>query len=279
MLDRPRQAIVYTSQNFQTSLGISRNENVERPDVISSYFKDSDAVDSHNHGRQFLLGLERHWRTPNPWFSLDCTFDGITVVDCWKAVRYHVPRYEYLTVEEFADSMAWDCVNNQFGKTAKSARGFIEADGMVREGQHCFTFEDPRVQVQAYLASTMDTVTKQVEGMCIRACGPAIMSPVSISSAIAGIGVHGIMAQTKLNESSGRPVNRKYIICGYDTRWVCSHPGCKAAFKMDKSRECFGVALCKDNKVRSLKHDPDNTQTCLQLHRKELESKSATSAR
>jgi hypothetical protein len=48
--------------------------------------------------------------------------------------------------------MAWDC-DNLFGKTAKSARGFIEADGTVRGGQHFSFQQDPRVRVQAYISS------------------------------------------------------------------------------------------------------------------------------
>jgi 3-deoxy-D-arabino-heptulosonate 7-phosphate (DAHP) synthase len=57
--------------------------------------------------------------------------------------------------------MTWDCVNNSCGKMEKSTRGFIEADIMVRGGQQYSNFQqDPLVQVQAYLASSMDTLTE-----------------------------------------------------------------------------------------------------------------------
>jgi hypothetical protein len=72
-------------------------------------------------------------------------------------------------VEEFADATAWDCANNQRGKMAICTRGFIKADIMVRGGQQHFIFQqEPQVQVQAYLTSSMDTLTEQAEGMwCI----------------------------------------------------------------------------------------------------------------
>ena len=62
---------------------------VDRPDVISKYFAGSNAVDKHNHVRQFELGLEKCWITHNPYFRLFTTLLGINVVDCWKLSSYH----------------------------------------------------------------------------------------------------------------------------------------------------------------------------------------------
>ena len=61
---------------------------VPRPRVIAEYFQDSDCVDRHNKSRQFDLGLELAWRTPNCWLRADTTFFGLTAVDAWNAVRY-----------------------------------------------------------------------------------------------------------------------------------------------------------------------------------------------
>jgi hypothetical protein len=80
--------------------------------------------------------------------------------------------------------------------------------------------------------------SKKVKGTCIQACGSVSMSPVSIDSPL-GFGIHyKIIAQIKLNESSTRrPVNQKcIIICSHVTQWMCSHPGCKAVFKINKSK-------------------------------------------
>jgi hypothetical protein len=64
---------------------------VERPEVISRYFQYSDVVDSHNHARQALLGLEKKWATQNCWFRLNCGFIGITLAYSWKAFKIGAP--------------------------------------------------------------------------------------------------------------------------------------------------------------------------------------------
>ena len=62
---------------------------VDRPDVISKYFKDSNVVDRHNQVRQFKLRIEKGWVTLNPYFRLFTTVLGIHVADCWKLAHYH----------------------------------------------------------------------------------------------------------------------------------------------------------------------------------------------
>jgi hypothetical protein len=79
-----------------------QKQKVDHPNSISSYFEDSHAIDSQNHGHLFLLGSERHRRTPNPSFYLACTCASITVVGFWKEVLYHVLRnllIEWLGIE------------------------------------------------------------------------------------------------------------------------------------------------------------------------------------
>jgi hypothetical protein len=61
---------------------------VQRPQVISTYFSRSNAVDKHNQARQSELKLEKHWKTQNVWFRLACTMIGITTTDAWKAYKY-----------------------------------------------------------------------------------------------------------------------------------------------------------------------------------------------
>lgn len=86
---------------------------VERPQVISNYFKHSNAVDKHNHARQFELQLEKYWVTTNCWFRVITTIIGITVTDCWKAFR-HAKKGSKVTISEFADSLAYELLNNSF---------------------------------------------------------------------------------------------------------------------------------------------------------------------
>ena len=54
---------------------------VDRPHVISSFFRDANGVDRHNHMCQLELALEKKWVTYNPWFRLATTLIGISVTD------------------------------------------------------------------------------------------------------------------------------------------------------------------------------------------------------
>jgi hypothetical protein len=99
---------------FPDKFGNTKERLVIRPAVVSQYFDISDAVDSHNHARQYLLALEKRWVTHNPWFRIDTTIIGMTVVDAWKCLQYHLPRrYLQYTAKQVADCIAWDCVNNK----------------------------------------------------------------------------------------------------------------------------------------------------------------------
>ena len=69
---------------------LSQSRPVDRPFLISNYFRRSNAVDTHNHVRQFELRLEKHWVTANCWFRIFTTILGITVADCWKAHSHGV---------------------------------------------------------------------------------------------------------------------------------------------------------------------------------------------
>jgi hypothetical protein len=62
---------------------------VDRPDFISRFFEDSNCIDTHNHVRQFELGLEKKWSTKNPYFRLCTTLVGMAVADTWKLATYH----------------------------------------------------------------------------------------------------------------------------------------------------------------------------------------------
>ena len=91
---------------------------VDRPQVISSFFRDSNGVDRHNHVRQGELGLESKWVTHNPWFRLATTLVGMNVTDTWQlmnhhrlfphhvAQRYNVSDSRTVPVKAFAGSLA-----------------------------------------------------------------------------------------------------------------------------------------------------------------------------
>jgi hypothetical protein len=62
---------------------------VERPDVVSSFFQDSNVIDSHNQSRQHNLALEKKWLTKDAYFRLATTHIGINVVDSYKLADFH----------------------------------------------------------------------------------------------------------------------------------------------------------------------------------------------
>jgi len=91
---------------------------VDRPELISKYFQRSNGIDKHNQARQFELRLEKHWRTQNAWFRLMTTKIGICVTDAWKGFRYAFQNRkndEEITIREFADRLAFELINNNFG--------------------------------------------------------------------------------------------------------------------------------------------------------------------
>jgi hypothetical protein len=90
---------------------------VDRPQIISTYFQKSNAIDKHNQARQFELKLEKHWRTQNAWFRLVTTSIGICVTDAWKGYRHaslHSKKDEELSIYEFADRLAYELIHNNF---------------------------------------------------------------------------------------------------------------------------------------------------------------------
>jgi len=62
---------------------------VERPDVISTFFENSNVIDSHNQCRQSNLALEKKWLTKDAYFRLTTTHIGINVVDTFKLPDFH----------------------------------------------------------------------------------------------------------------------------------------------------------------------------------------------
>ena len=60
---------------------------VIRPQVISSFSKYSNKVDTHNQVRKFDIGLEKKWITQKPYFKLYTTQDWMVLTYFWKAFR------------------------------------------------------------------------------------------------------------------------------------------------------------------------------------------------
>ena len=63
--------------------------NVDRPEVVSKFFEDSNVIDSHNHVRQFELAFEKKWLTKDPFFRLTTILIGTCVMDAWRLASAH----------------------------------------------------------------------------------------------------------------------------------------------------------------------------------------------
>jgi len=97
--------------------GNTMSRRVPRPKIINDYFSHSNAIDRHNHVRQFLLRLEKHWKTEDGYFRIITTIFGICITDAWKAYRFHIGnrhRHKQMTIDDFADLLCHDCLNNKF---------------------------------------------------------------------------------------------------------------------------------------------------------------------
>lgn len=158
---------------FPDQCGNVVERKVTRPDALSFCFSTSDLIDAHNHARQFLLGLEWHWKTPNPWFGNVTTVVGMTVINCWKALKFRLPQLcGNISVEEFADRLAHDCHNNGFQKnSAGTARGDIAADGITANRS-----------LPSALSRPMESLNEGFQNMSVHCCGLSATSPLTVDS-------------------------------------------------------------------------------------------------
>ena len=62
---------------------------VDRPLVISDFFKRLNCADKYNQACQYELALEKKWDTWNPCFRLINTLIGLNTTDAWKLSLHH----------------------------------------------------------------------------------------------------------------------------------------------------------------------------------------------
>jgi hypothetical protein len=82
---------------------------IDRPFIISEYFTSSNCIDAHNHIRQGVLKLEKHWVTQQCWYRIFTTMLGINLTDAWKAHHHGLgdeKRHKNMKVKKFADLVA-----------------------------------------------------------------------------------------------------------------------------------------------------------------------------
>ena len=187
---------------------------VDRPEIISTYFNRSNAIDKHNQARQFELKLEKHWRTQNAWFRLVTTIIGITVTDCWKGYKYAL-RDEDMTVRDFADHLGYELLHNNFtAATSVCAKILSPIVSPTRRS--------PRI-LQKQAASSSGGASK--ENLIVEITEAAV-SPLTKSTAskdlmwLKLVELHQHVQQER-TEATGRKIRRHCHYCKAKTGWYC----------------------------------------------------------
>lgn len=67
---------------------------IERPSIVSTYFENSNVIDTHNQKRQHSLALEKKWIVKSgeyaPWHRVATTLVGMNLVDTKEGLQYMV---------------------------------------------------------------------------------------------------------------------------------------------------------------------------------------------
>ena len=113
--------------------GNVQTRNVDRPEMISNFFSQSNVIDNHNHLRQFLLALEKKWVTQKAYFRLATTLIGMNVVDTYLLMRHHRIidsgikfDNERMTITKFAGVLAYQLMELATGDSLKIPKaGFV----------------------------------------------------------------------------------------------------------------------------------------------------------
>ena len=255
---------------FPDQFGNVVSRDVFRPAILSTYFDASNLIDAHNHARQGLLGLETHWKTRNPWLRNIFTIVGMTVVDCWKALQFRLSnQFGKITVEEFANRLAYDCLNNPFNSGCAQRdrlRDDIVADGLYDVGSE--------------LSSRMGSSPSFMFGseMTISCCRASNPSPLTAdgseqgrfqfqATAPATMDYHAAVKQ-RMKEKNGQASKRRCVVCKKDTRLECKHRSCQNFQRVFAGVRYIGTPVC--TMVRDsipslgLRH---NQKTCIEIHR------------
>lgn len=277
---------------FPDRYGNVQERRVKRPEVLSDYFADSDAVDAHNHCRQFRLGLEKYWLTQNPWVRNNCTLIGMTVIDAFRAVKHQLAELAHdkeFTVAAFAKGVAYDCLyNNIFDAVAlQSPSLYLEASNITPlERQYLYMAQVHAEAMKKTNASMMENFAKNLAAIqipnMVGATQSIVASPLSMSAGGSGTGnyvpdffdeMHDAVASEK-SQHTHRSIKRSCRVCKTGTRFQCSHPTCQAARPLKCDAKYTGTPICNPTVgPRKLKDNPNNRLTCLQIHRAEVKAK------
>jgi hypothetical protein len=224
---------------FPDAVGNVAQRNVQRPDVISKYFNDSNVIDSHNQVRQYELALEKRWIVENCWFRVDTTLIGMTVTDCWRAYKQAMPdKKKAITIKDFADRMAYDCIHNCYSDTV-TLNGYLPA------------------------STAADDIPRNVGGR--QSDVSNITEPPVAPTAATVMSAHPFKDNTEMEpldaKGKTRPIRRRCPACADDnrkkapgekkknhlTQKKCFHPQCLERRYKAGGKWVFGVFYCPEH--------------------------------
>lgn len=216
---------------------------VDRPEVISDYFQDSDAVDSHNKSRQGDLKLEKYWRTTDGWFRIITTFVGITATDSWNATRYHCTKqsgFKDMPIKTFTECVVYDLWNKPWDDNERKNAILV---GVSAEDSVECALVSPTNSVISW-GSTESTVVSNLNEE------QALMDQIKTSHQL---------VKTERKMSGGQKRNDRTRRCcsigarGCDSidrkkkvSFECGHPNCMQAVRKRNSNYSQGIFICQN---------------------------------
>jgi hypothetical protein len=217
---------------FTDGFGNLCTRDVERPDVISTFFENSNKIDSHNQCRQSNLALEKKWLTKDAFFRLTTTHLGINIVDTYKIADFHgvinftkKSEEKKMTIVRFAGILGHQLIIN----SARLAEG--ESRFLSPLPQQCNTISIP---------SNVPESVSSISGEAGMSCLP-IRSEVDANNMI-----HHLVKLPLKVDKSGRKrcLSRPCKLCKengirHDVTVYCLTCGDSYNYCNDTNRDCF----------------------------------------
>ena len=201
---------------FTDGFGNLKSRQVERPQILSEFFQDSNVVDSNNQLRQDGLAFEESWVTTNCWFRLATTLLGMNVTDSFRLADYHGiinwgnREDSGMSVQRFAGVLGLQLIKNRAA-----------------------------IACQSCLFSSDDSFFSPAQGGVIQVLLPDATSE-RVSSVSSGAGAQElVIPERSLQDANG------------DLHHLVVYPLTQDSNgkKYRKSRDC---KVCKDNRIRKL---------------------------
>jgi hypothetical protein len=200
--------------------GNTDSRRVPRPDVMGRYFRVCNRVDMHNHARQSLLALEKHWVSMTGYFRIITTIVGICITDAWKAYRYHLNRqhrHKEMEMKDFASALAHDMLHNNFDH--------------LRAEDKVLVIDSGRGEMQSQMSSL--GMSPQNEFQTLRTASAAASNTTGASSELISVATrercvatHGeleLVSGIEKNKAEARGKRKRcsISICSKKSRWQC----------------------------------------------------------